>query len=55
VPLLDDVSAWLVGRVVARIPAGDHRIVVAQAIAGDPQGPGRPLLYHEGSFNALRH
>ncbi|MDX6329275.1 MAG: hypothetical protein QOI83_1658 [Streptomycetaceae bacterium] len=55
VPLLDDVSAWLVGRVVARIPAGDHRIVVAQAIAGDPLGPGRPLLYHEGAFNALRH
>jgi flavin reductase (DIM6/NTAB) family NADH-FMN oxidoreductase RutF len=55
VPLLDDVSAWLVGRVVARIPAGDHRIVVAQAIAGDPLGPGRPLLYHEGGFNALRH
>jgi flavin reductase (DIM6/NTAB) family NADH-FMN oxidoreductase RutF len=55
VPLLEDVSAWLVGRVVARIPAGDHRIVVAQAIAGDPQGPGRPLLYHQGTFNALRH
>jgi flavin reductase (DIM6/NTAB) family NADH-FMN oxidoreductase RutF len=55
VPLLDDVSAWLVARVVARIPAGDHRIVVAQAIAGDPEGPGRPLLYHQGGFNALRH
>jgi flavin reductase (DIM6/NTAB) family NADH-FMN oxidoreductase RutF len=55
VPLLDDVSAWLVGRVVARIPAGDHRIVVAQAVAADPTGPGRPLLYHSGGFNALRH
>jgi flavin reductase (DIM6/NTAB) family NADH-FMN oxidoreductase RutF len=55
VPLLDDVPAWLVARVVARIPAGDHRIVVAQAIAGDHEGPGRPLLYHQGGFNALRH
>jgi flavin reductase (DIM6/NTAB) family NADH-FMN oxidoreductase RutF len=55
VPLLDDVPAWLIARVVARIPAGDHRIVVAQAVAGDPEGPGRPLLYHEGGFNALRH
>lgn len=54
VPLLDGVQAWLVGRVVARIPAGDHRIVVAQAVAGDPQGPGRPLLYHQGGFHGLR-
>jgi len=54
VPLLEGVSAWLVARVVARIPAGDHRIVVAQAVAADPTGPGRPLLYHSGGFNALR-
>ncbi|MFJ4412090.1 MULTISPECIES: flavin reductase family protein [unclassified Streptomyces] len=55
VPLLDEVPAWLVCRVVARIPAGDHRIVIAQAVAGDPQGPGRPLLYHQGGFNSLGH
>jgi flavin reductase (DIM6/NTAB) family NADH-FMN oxidoreductase RutF len=53
VPLLADVPAWLVCRVVARIPAGDHRIVIAEAVAGDPQGPGRPLLYHQGGFNSL--
>ncbi|WP_435822187.1 flavin reductase family protein [Actinacidiphila alni] len=53
VPVLGEVSAWLVCRVVARIPAGDHRIVVAQAVAGDPRGPGGPLLYHRGGFNAL--
>lgn len=55
VPLLEDVPAWLVARVVARIPAGDHRIVVAQAVAADATGPGGPLLYHSGAFNALRH
>ncbi|TSB24473.1 flavin reductase family protein [Streptomyces benahoarensis] len=54
VPLLDGVLAWLVCRVVARIPAGDHRIVLAQPLLGDPAGPGRPLLYHQGRFNALR-
>jgi flavin reductase (DIM6/NTAB) family NADH-FMN oxidoreductase RutF len=54
VPVLDGVVAWLVCRVVARIPAGDHRIVVAQAVVGDPAGGGRPLLYHEGRFNTLR-
>ncbi|MEV8566326.1 flavin reductase family protein [Streptomyces sp. NPDC051322] len=54
VPLLDGVLAWLVCRVAARIPAGDHRIVIAQAVTGDPTGTGRPLLYHQGRFNALR-
>jgi flavin reductase (DIM6/NTAB) family NADH-FMN oxidoreductase RutF len=53
VPVLGDVSAWLVCRVVARIPAGDHRVVIAQAVAGDPLGPGGPLLYHQGGFNSL--
>ncbi|MER5597491.1 flavin reductase family protein [Streptomyces sp. NPDC002265] len=54
VPLLDDVSAWLVCRVVTRVPAGDHRIVLAEVTVGDPTGPGRPLVYHQGRFNALR-
>ncbi|GFH34697.1 flavin reductase family protein [Streptomyces pacificus] len=54
VPLLDGVLAWLVCRVVARVPAGDHRVVIAEAVAGNPEGTGRPLLYHQGSFNALR-
>ncbi|MFF5184386.1 flavin reductase family protein [Streptomyces sp. NPDC000345] len=55
VPVLDDVLAWLVCRVVARVPAGDHRIVLAEVVLGDPAGAGRPLLYHQGRFNALRH
>ncbi|MER7515447.1 flavin reductase family protein [Streptomyces sp. NPDC126499] len=64
VPVLDGVLAWLVGRVVARVPAGDHRIVIAEVVAGDPRAAGsgdgspgeagRPLLYHQGRFNALR-
>lgn len=54
VPLLDGVLAWLVCRVVALVPAGAHRVVIAEAIEGDPAGEGRPLLYHQGRFNALR-
>lgn len=54
VPLLDGVLAWLVCRVIARVPAGDHRIVLAEPLAGDPTRPGRPLLYHQGGFSALR-
>ncbi|WP_105969331.1 flavin reductase family protein [Streptomyces geranii] len=54
VPVLDGVLAWLVCRVVARVPAGDHRIVLGEVVLGDPAGPGRPLLYHQGRFNGLR-
>ncbi|MEU7156346.1 flavin reductase family protein [Streptomyces chrestomyceticus] len=60
VPLLDGVLAWLVCEVMARVPAGDHRIVLGQVVEGDPEGyagtagRSRPLLYHEGRFNALR-
>ncbi|WP_055489475.1 flavin reductase family protein [Streptomyces sp. TP-A0356] len=54
VPVLNDVLAWLVCRVVARVPAGDHRIVVAEVVLGDPSGAGRPLVYHQGRFNGLR-
>jgi flavin reductase (DIM6/NTAB) family NADH-FMN oxidoreductase RutF len=54
VPVLDGVPAWLIGRVVSRVPAGDHRIVLAEVVLGDPSGAGRPLLYHQGRFTALR-
>nr|BFD86257.1 flavin reductase family protein [Streptomyces sp. Xyl84] len=54
VPVLDGVLAWLVCRVVGRVPAGDHRIVIAEVVLGDCPGAGRPLLYHQGRFSALR-
>ncbi|MDQ1012355.1 flavin reductase (DIM6/NTAB) family NADH-FMN oxidoreductase RutF [Streptomyces sp. V4I23] len=54
VPVLEGVVAWLVARVVARVPAGDHRLVIAEVVTGDPAGGGRPLLYHRGRFTALR-
>ncbi|MEU1020054.1 flavin reductase family protein [Streptomyces sp. NPDC005900] len=54
VPVLDGALAWLVCRIVARVPAGDHRLVLAEVVTGDGSGEGRPLLYHQGRFNALR-
>ncbi|GAA4794417.1 flavin reductase family protein [Streptomyces ziwulingensis] len=54
VPVLDGVLAWMVCRVVGRVPAGDHRIVLAEVLLGDPEGAGRPLLYHQGRFGGLR-
>ncbi|MEO3755847.1 flavin reductase family protein [Streptomyces sp. B6B3] len=55
IPVLDDVLAWLLCRVTARVPAGDHRIVVAGVVLGDLPGVGRPLLYHQGRYNALKY
>lgn len=54
VPILEGVLAWAVCEVSARVPAGDHRVVIARVLTGDPAGAGRPLLYHQGRFNALR-
>ncbi|AKZ54219.1 putative flavin-dependent reductase [Streptomyces ambofaciens ATCC 23877] len=54
VPVLDGVLAWLVCRVVGRVPAGDHRVVLAEVLLGDPAGSGSPLLYHQGRYNGLR-
>ncbi|MFE9774410.1 flavin reductase family protein [Streptomyces sp. NPDC005931] len=54
IPVLDGVLAWMVCKVVARVPAGDHRLVLAEVLLGDPSGQGRPLLYHQGRFNGLR-
>jgi flavin reductase (DIM6/NTAB) family NADH-FMN oxidoreductase RutF len=54
VPVLDGVLAWLVCRVVTLIPAGDHRIVVAEVAVGDSAGEGLPLVYHQGRFTGLR-
>ncbi|MFE0851125.1 flavin reductase family protein [Streptomyces rochei] len=54
VPVLDGVLAWLVCRIVGRVPAGDHRVVLAEVLLGDPEGAGRPLLYHQGRYNGLR-
>jgi flavin reductase (DIM6/NTAB) family NADH-FMN oxidoreductase RutF len=54
VPVLDGVLAWMVCRVVARVPAGDHRLVLAEVLLGDSSGAGRPLVYHQGSFGGLR-
>ncbi|MFI7301384.1 flavin reductase family protein [Streptomyces sp. NPDC050121] len=54
VPILNDVPVWLVCRVVARVPAGEHRVMLAEVVVGSPAGPGRPLIYHQGQFNTLR-
>lgn len=55
VPLLDGVLARLVCRIVDRVPAGDHTIVLATPLTGE-HGLGEdsaPLVYHSGRYAAL--
>lgn len=49
VPVLSGVLAVLVCRVVERVPAGDHAIVLAQPVQGE-HAEGVPLLYHDGRY-----
>jgi flavin reductase (DIM6/NTAB) family NADH-FMN oxidoreductase RutF len=52
VPILDDVLAWIDGRIVARHEAGDHVIVVLAVEHGEARD-GRPLLYYRGGYAQL--
>jgi len=52
VPLLNRALGWLVGRVAARVTAGDHAIVLAEPVTvGWVEGS--PLLYHNGQYVGL--
>ena len=51
VPVLDDVLAMFVCRIVDRVPAGDHAIVLAEPLDGTHlPDSGAPLLYHMGRY-----
>ncbi|MEV6345346.1 flavin reductase family protein [Actinoplanes sp. NPDC051851] len=57
VPLLDGVLARFVCRVVERVTAGDHTIVLATPQAGEHRDDESetPLLYHAGRYAAVNH
>ena len=52
VPLLDGTLAWLLCRVIDRVPAGDHTVVLAEPLYGRHRD-GAPLLYHDGRYACL--
>jgi flavin reductase (DIM6/NTAB) family NADH-FMN oxidoreductase RutF len=56
VPLLDGVLAQIVCRVVRRVEAGDHTIVLAAPEAGrhHEDQSAAPLVYHDGHYAHLR-
>lgn len=49
-PLLNDVPAWMLGRIVARHPVESNAVVVVQIEDGSLGAPDEALLYHERTF-----
>jgi flavin reductase (DIM6/NTAB) family NADH-FMN oxidoreductase RutF len=49
VPVIEGALAVLVCRVVERVHAGDHAIVLAEPVHGEHRD-GAPLLYHDGRY-----
>ena len=54
VPLVDQSLATFECRTTALHPGGDHTIVVGEVVSVElPDRPGRPLVYHRGSYTHL--
>jgi len=53
VPILDGTVAWLVCRVVERVLAGDHAVVLAEPLVAHRGSEDLPLLYHQGRYACL--
>jgi flavin reductase (DIM6/NTAB) family NADH-FMN oxidoreductase RutF len=51
-PLLRDVPAWMLGRIVERVPVADAAVVVVQIEDGGLGEPDQALLYHERRYLA---
>ncbi|MFB6518142.1 flavin reductase family protein [Streptomyces sp. NPDC056401] len=52
-PVLDGVTGWLRLAVEQLVPAGDAHIVVARVAEAWQAEDGRPLLFHNGSYQSL--
>lgn len=52
VALLEDALAWLECRIVNRVEAGDHTLIIGQVETASPRAE-RPLLYYRGGYAQL--
>lgn len=49
-PLIKDVPAWMLGRIVERYPVHENAVIVVQIEDGGLGEPDEALLYHERKF-----
>jgi flavin reductase (DIM6/NTAB) family NADH-FMN oxidoreductase RutF len=53
-PVVCGARLWVCARIVERVPAGDHRVVIARVTDIHPLSvEGRPLVYHDGEYASL--
>lgn len=52
-PILKSVTAWMIGRIVARTSVADNAMIAVQIDEGALGEPDEPLLYHERAYRAL--
>ncbi|OFI38322.1 flavin oxidoreductase [Arthrobacter sp. SW1] len=50
VPLLKNVTGWLVGKIQMRLSFENNAVVVVEVVDGQVGEDGSPLLYHSGSY-----
>lgn len=50
-PIIKDVTAWMVARIVDRFPVHNSAVVVVQIEAGELGPEDAPLLYHERRYH----
>ena len=52
-PVLNDVTAWMVGRIIGRMPLHNNAVVAVQIEQGGLGEDDEALLYHERSYRLL--
>jgi flavin reductase (DIM6/NTAB) family NADH-FMN oxidoreductase RutF len=51
-PIIKDVTSWMIGRIVERFPVHNNAVVVVQIELGELGEDDLPLLYHERTYFA---
>lgn len=50
VPILKDVTGWLIGKIQMRLSFENNAVVVVEVVDGQVGEDGSPLLYHSGGY-----
>lgn len=49
-PILDDCGNWFAGRILERLPAGDHWAFVLEPLGGEGDGRQGTFMFHEARW-----
>jgi len=52
-PILTNVTAWMLGRIIARTNVAENAMIAVQIEQGALGEPDEPLLYHERAYRVL--